>query len=113
MSEIYGNAVKTFAYISLIIELSKGRKMTGYDVLVHLKRFGLEVSPGTVYYQLEKLEKAGIVERIPVKRRKASKSVYELSDKGVEQIKEFKDKWREPVRYAYQNIVATHQDVVD
>ena len=56
MSEIYANAVKGFAYISLIIELSNGRKITGYDLLVHMKRFELEVSPGTVYHQLSMLE---------------------------------------------------------
>jgi len=40
MSEIYENIVKSFAYLNLIIELAKGRKITGYDVLVHVKKFG-------------------------------------------------------------------------
>ena len=105
MSEIYENVVKSFAYLSLIIELSKGRKITGYDVLVHVKGFEMEVSPGTVYHHLSMLEKAGIIKGTSTIRRQASKTVYEITEKGMKAFEEFKDKWREPVRYAYQNIV--------
>jgi len=105
MSEIYENVVKSFAYLSLIIELSKGRKITGYDVLVHVKRFGMEVSPGTVYHHLSMLEKAGIIKGTSTIRRQASKTVYEITEKGMKVFEEFKDKWKEPLRYAYQNIV--------
>lgn len=105
MSEIYDNIVKSFAYISLIIELSNGRKITGYDQLVYMKRFGLEVSPGTVYHQLSMLEKDGIIKGTLVKRRNASKTVYEMTDKGKKIFEEFKEKWREPILYAYRNIV--------
>jgi len=105
MSEIYDNVVKSFAYLSLIIELSKGRKITGYDVLVHLQEFGLEVSPGTVYHHLEMLEKDGIIKGTPTIRRNATKTVYEMTDEGMKVFKEFKEKWRKPVLYAYQNIV--------
>ena len=105
MSVIYENVVKSFAYLSLIIELSKGRKITGYDVLVHVKSFELEVSPGTVYHHLEMLEKAGIIKGTLAIRRNATKTVYEMTDEGMKVFKEFKEKWREPLRYAYQNIV--------
>ena len=105
MSEIYNNVVKSFAWLSIVIELSKGRKITGYDILVHVKRFGLEVSPGTVYYQLDILEKVGIIKGARATRRNATKTVYEMTDEGMKVFKEFKDKWKEPVRYAYQNIV--------
>ena len=104
MSEIYENVVKSFAYLSLIIELSKGRKITGYDVLIHVKEFGLEVSPGTVYHQLDMLEKAGIIKGTPALRRNATKTVYEITDKGMKAFEEFKKKWREPLQYAYRNI---------
>ena len=105
MPEIYDNVVKSFAYISLIIELSKGRKLTGYDILVHVKGFGLEVSPGTVYHHLDMLEEAGIIKSESAIRRKATKIVYEMTDEGMKRFKKFKEKWREPVLYAYQNIV--------
>jgi len=105
MYKIYENVVKCFAYLSLIIELSKRRKMTGYDVLVHLQEFELEVSPGTVYHHLEMLEKAGIIKGIPTIRRNATKTVYEMTEEGMKRFKKFKGKWRKPVLYAYQNIV--------
>jgi len=105
MSEIYKNSIKCFAYLSLIIELSNGRKITGYDLLVHMKRFGMEVSPGTVYHQLSMLEEAGIIKGTPVKRKNASKTVYEMTEKGKKVFEEFREKWREPLHYAYRNIV--------
>ena len=105
MSAIYKNVVKCFAYLSLIIELSKGRKITGYDILVQVKSYGLEVSPGTIYYQLGILEKSGIIRSSQVIRSNASKTVYEITDKGMKVFKEFKDKWEEPLRYVYRNIV--------
>ena len=73
--------------------------------MVHFKRFGLEVSPGTVYYQIGKLVKEGIIKGVSIKGKNIDKTIYELTDKGMKVFKEFKDKWREPIRYAYHNIV--------
>lgn len=99
--------MKSFAYLSIIIELSKGRELTGYDVVAHVREFGLEVSPGTVYHQLEMLEKAGIIKAKPVRRKRSYKTAYVMTKKGMEVFEEFKKKWMEPVRYAYKNITGS------
>lgn len=105
MSELYENIIKCFAYLSIILELSKGRRITGYDILIHVKSFGLEVSPGTVYHQLAMLENAGIIKGKTRKRTHTDKTVYEMTEKGLTIFKEFKEKWTKPLRYAYENIV--------
>lgn len=104
MSMIYENIVKSFAYLSIIVELSKGREITGYDILVHVKNLGLEVSAGTVYHQLAMLGKAGIIKGKNRKRTKAEKTVYEMTEKGMKAFKKFKKKWKKPLEYAYRNL---------
>lgn len=104
MSVIYENVAKSFAYLSAIIKLSKGREITGYDILVHVKNLGLEVSPGTVYHQLAMLEKAGLIKGKTRKRTKAEKTVYEMTEKGMKAFKAFKKKWKKPLEYAYRNL---------
>lgn len=104
MSEIHDYLLKCLAYISLLIETSKGRVITGYDIMVHMKEFGLKVSPGTVYNQIDMLEKDGIIKGTQVKRVKASKTVYEITDKGRKLFNEFKDDWSDAFRYLCQNI---------
>ena len=79
--------------------------MTGYDVLVHVKSFGLEVSPGTIYHQLRRLEEKGIIKGTYAIRRKDHKTVYEMTDEGMKVFRQFKDKWRKPLQYEYQNII--------
>ena len=107
MSEIYDHVVSTFAYLSLVVELSKGKELTGYDIVVHVRKFGLEVSPGTVYHQLDMLENEGIIEAKPVRRKRSYKTTYVMTEKGMEAFKEFKRKWSEPIRYAHENIIGS------
>ena len=107
MSEIYNYVVKSFAYLSIVVELSNGKEMTGYDILVHVRKFGLEVSPGTVYHQLEMLEDAGIVKAKPVRRKRSYKTAFVMTEKGMKVFGEFREKWREPIRYAHENIVGS------
>jgi len=104
MSEIYGNVVKCFAYLSVILELSKGREITGYDILDHVSSFGLAVSAGTVYHQLRMLEKAGLVKPKRIRRGRSYKTVYTMTEKGMEAFREFKRKWHKPLEYAYKNL---------
>lgn len=107
MSEIYQNAIKSFAYICLVIELSKGREITGYDIIVYVKKFGLEVSPGTVYHHLEMLENLGIIRAKPQRRKRGYKALYSLTEKGKRIFEGFKEKWKQPIKYVYENIVGT------
>lgn len=104
MSEVYSNIIKCFAYLSIIIELSKGKEITGYDIVAHVSNLGLTVSAGTVYHQLHLLEKAGIIKGKTRIRTHASKTVYEMTEKGMEVFEEFKKKWKKPLEYAYKNV---------
>lgn len=100
MSQIYGNVVKCFAYLSILIGLSKGKKLTGFDIVVHVTNLGLEVSPGTVYHQLGMLSRDGIIRG----ERQKNKTVYEITEKGMKVFKEFKKQWKKPLEYAYHNL---------
>lgn len=104
MPEIYRNVVKTFAWISILVELSKGRELTGYDILVHIRKFGLEVSAGTIYYQLGVFEKAGLIRAKTKIRVHAEKTVYVITPKGVKAFNEFKKKWQKPLAYVQENL---------
>jgi len=101
MSEIFRNVVKCFAYLNIILELSKGKKLTGYEILVHLKKFGFEVSPGTIYHQLKMLSRDGIIRGESQTKRG---TLYEMTEKGMEVFKEFKKIWEKPLEYVYSNI---------
>lgn len=103
MSQIYSNVVKSFAYLTIIIELSKGKKITGYDIIAHVNNFELTVSAGTVYHQLHSLEKTGIIKGTRL-RTHANKTVYKMTEKGMKTFNEFKKKWKKPLEYAYKNM---------
>jgi len=103
MSMIARNVVKCFAYLNILIELSKGKKLTGYEILVHLKNFGFEISPGTLYHQLRMLSRDGIIRVRQCNPKRGT--VYEMTEKGMEVFKEFKKIWEKPLKYAYTEIV--------
>lgn len=96
--------LSSFSWLSILIELSKGKEMSGYDIMDHANNFGFPVSSGTVYHQLEMLEKAGLVKPKPVRRGRSYKTVYMMTEKGMEAFEEFKKKWKKPLGYAYQNL---------
>lgn len=100
MSEIYRNVVKSFAYLNILIKLSKGKKLTGYDIIVHLRNFGLKISAGTIYHQLGMLSRQGIIRG----ERQSNKTVYEMTPKGMKAFKEFKEKWKKPLEYACKSL---------
>ena len=100
MSLLLKNTVKCFTFISTLIEFAKGKALTGYDMLVHLRTFGFEVSPGTVYHQFSVLAKDGLI----VGTRHDHKTVYEMTEKGMDVFDEFKNTWKTPLEYAYQGL---------
>ena len=104
MSEIYSNVVKCFAYLNILIELSNGKKLTGYEIVANVKNFGFEVSPGTTYHHLDMLLREGMIR---VEKRpwgKTNKKVYEMTENGRNAFEEFKKKWRKPLEYVRQNL---------
>lgn len=106
MVNLYLHILKCFSFMILIIELAKGRAITGYDIMVAIRKFGFKASPGTVYNQIELLESEGLIESKSVKRVRSTKTVYKITEKGIRFYEEFKDKWREAFVYMSENIVA-------
>ena len=101
MLDIQKDMIKCFSYMSLLIELAKGKQMSGYDFIVHVKKFGGEVSPGTVYHQIKRFKKNRFiksVEDVP------GKTVYEITDEGLKAFKKFKEDWGAPIEYIHQNL---------
>jgi DNA-binding PadR family transcriptional regulator len=105
MSETYlARAEKCFSFISVIIELSKGKKISGYDIVRHLRKFEFNISPGTTYHQLEMLSRDGIIKEEKKQWGKTYKTVYTLTLKGEKLFKDFKGKWKKPLEYAARNL---------
>ena len=105
VSEIFfSQAKKCFSHMFIVIELSKGKKLTGYDVIVRMREFGFDVSPGTIYHQLGVLSKEGIAEEEKQPWGKNYKTVYEMTEKGKELFQQFKKSWEKPLEYAWSNL---------
>jgi len=64
--------------------------MSGYDLMLHIRGFGMEVSPGTACYQISRLEKKGIIEPAEDASEK-DKRTYRITKEGLAAFKEFKD----------------------
>ena len=73
-----------FLHMNILIELSNGKKLTGYGMINHLKKFGFKISPGTVYHQLDTLLEKGIIRGEKQPWGKNSKTIYQMTKKGKE-----------------------------
>jgi len=108
MSEIAANILKSFSFLTILIELSKGQKMTGYEIMVCINNFGFEAHAGTVYHQLGILSEWGFIRGEEQKTRskyaRRGATAYEMTEKGMKAFEEFKQKWKKPIEYAYKNL---------
>jgi len=100
--------LKSFSFITILIELSKGKKMTGYKITKHINSFGFKSKAGTVYGQLGMLSEWGFIkgEEQPTRSKYARRgsTAYTMTEKGMEAFREFKKKWKKPLEYAYENL---------
>ena len=60
MDDLKQQFKKCFAPLSFFIELAKGRELSGYDVVKHLRAFDIKISHGTVYSQIHRMEQEGL-----------------------------------------------------
>jgi DNA-binding PadR family transcriptional regulator len=97
-------AEKCFSLTTILIELSKGKKLTGYSIATKMSKFGFNISPGTVYSQLGLLTRDGIIIGKKQSWGKTEKTVYEMTKKGREVFEEFKERWIIPLQYVYNNL---------
>lgn len=70
--------VKKALYL-IVLRVLENELMSGYSIILFVRRkFGIKLSPGTVYSLLHSLEKKGLIEN---RTRKGAKR-YTLSEKG-------------------------------
>ena len=103
-NELLKKAERCFLHVGILVELSKGKKITGYDILIRMREFGFKVSPGTVYHRLDVLARHGIVKEEKQPWGKNYKTVYEMTERGKELFQEFKRLWKKPLEYAIRNL---------
>ena len=56
-------ATKYFTWVFVTSELSKGKELSGYDILTGIKKIGLEPTVGIIYYYLGFLEKMDLIQK--------------------------------------------------
>jgi DNA-binding PadR family transcriptional regulator len=105
MDDLQQQFKKCFAPLSFLIELANDRQLSGYDVIKHLRAFGIKISHGTVYSQIHRLEHEGFIKA----QQSNDTTVYTLTDKGKKQFQIFIDTWQKPIAYAYHNLCANKQ----
>lgn len=80
-----------------ILKIINDYEVYGYEIAERLKKYGLDnVSEGTIYPLLLRLEKNGFVDS--VKKESAlgpKRKYYNLSNLGKKELKNFYDNWEE------------------
>ena len=77
--------IKSFLDLVILGELTKGRPLGGYDVFSLItSKFGVFISPGTIYSVLRSLEREDLIARALEGKR----NVYLLTDKGKDIVKD-------------------------
>jgi DNA-binding PadR family transcriptional regulator len=75
--------VKEFLDIIILFEIKERGEMTGYDLaLLERDKFGIVLSPGTVYMTIYAMERRGLI----AGRSNGKKTTYGLTGKGERAI---------------------------
>jgi PadR family transcriptional regulator PadR len=80
-----------------ILKIINDNEVYGYEIAEKLKKYGLnEVSEGTIYPLLLRLEKNGFVDSVKKDSSFGPKrKYYSLSNLGKEELKDFYNRWKE------------------
>jgi DNA-binding PadR family transcriptional regulator len=79
VEEIEKRIVKEFLDIIILCELKEHSELTGYDLaLMEHEKFGISLSPGTVYATMYNMERKGLI----CGHTNAKRTTYILTDKG-------------------------------
>ena len=63
--------LKAWADIVILTELKKRARMSGLDVISSFKsKYGVQMSPGTIYPILKKMEKKKLIHLVPNRKKK-------------------------------------------
>lgn len=86
LEELRQKTVKNFMDI-LILKKLKQNAMSGYDTMSYIhRRFGIHLSPGTVYSTMYSLEREGLIKGILSERKRT----YVLTERGKEVLETVK-----------------------
>lgn len=87
LDDVEKRVIKEFLDAIILIELKDKGELSGYDfaVLQHQK-FGLSLSPGTVYATLYAMERRGLIEG----HNDGKKTSFHLTDKGAGALENLK-----------------------
>lgn len=85
VEDLKKRVITNFMDILVLTEMKKGA-LSGYDIIDMIqKRFGILVSPGTVYNLLYSLERNGFIKNVGSQQKR----VYSLTTQGERNIKLF------------------------
>jgi DNA-binding PadR family transcriptional regulator len=86
VTDIKTRIFKEFLDLIILFELSN-KELSGYDLIaIQSKRFGMDLSPGTVYATLYSMERKGFIKG----NLGGNKTTYVLTSKGKEGLETFK-----------------------
>ena len=81
LEEIQKRIVKAYLPAIIMIRLAEASITSANDIIsIIKKRYNVEISPGTVYPALYRLESNGRIKELP----KSTKKIYVLTEKGKE-----------------------------
>jgi DNA-binding PadR family transcriptional regulator len=84
--KMHRRIVESFLDMIVLAKLKNSSPLSGYDIVEFIhNKFGLLMSPGTIYSRLYSLERNGLVEGKCNQRKR----VYSLTCKGEENIRLF------------------------
>lgn len=79
--------IKEFLDVVILCELKAKGELTGYDLAVfEREKFGVSLSPGTVYMTMYAIERRGLI----VGKPNGKKTTYSLTAKGERALEEIK-----------------------
>jgi DNA-binding PadR family transcriptional regulator len=84
IKEIHQRIINSFLDVIIMGELLQNDSLSGYDVIrIFYKKFGILLSPGTIYSVLYSMERNGLIEG----KENSHKRVYNLTEIGEKTIK--------------------------
>lgn len=77
-----------------ILAVISRRSVYGYELSMMLRSYGLEVSEGSIYPVLLRLQKDNLIRgEMRASASGPNRKYYELTDKGRQALREFSDNW--------------------
>ena len=86
-----------------VLAAIKDSESYGYKIIKDMKPY-IELSESTLYTILKRLEAAGMLTARSAEHDGRSRKYYQITEKGISRLEEFKGEWREVMRiYEFVN----------